>query len=567
MRLGALSLLVALACDAAPRVPDRSCDVTSRRSVRGGVSCATQYATGTAATIAALQSAPCECAQVTRNTCTSPAPGILIAQRGVETLSGDPSPEYSYCTKSSLTSLHAGDLVGCLANTPRIRPTNADGTGALAVFTESRRWNTTLDSNDFSSGTWNPTGVGVAAPTIVANAAIGPDGQATADLVQFKATTAADLSEIFSKASAQQSGCPMDGGGNISASIYVAGAADAGASATGTIDICTYNGAAWQCSDCNFVAYSPTGAPDGGATGWTRCVHENYAQDSSGVGYFLIGNASLVAVGTPARPLQGVYLAKAQCEKGATVTSPIDTGASRPMLASADTVSVQQPTCRTADAITACVGDSLTGLESVGSEYIALTQRWPDRYATVTSRTVNNWAHNGDKVADAILQWSTYGSRTRAQRIIFWAGINDIIGDSANGTTLAGTVTTWIAARAAESLFVTAVGLAPCKAYSGWSAGKQTQLLAFNTALSTYCGAHPTECVYVDVYSVLTDGADNLNPTYGAPDGLHLNQAGATLVGDTIASTSPRRRKLIRKLRLRGKWHRPKRVPDERKVA
>lgn len=534
----AVALLgVALSANATPRVADRTCDVSSRRSDRGGVACSSQYATGTANAIASYASAPCECAQVSR-TCAQPSSGIIVLSRGVETLAGSPATEYAYCAKSSLTSLHAGDLVGCLANLPRIRPTNADGTGSLAVFTESRRINNTQRNSEFDDATWNPTGVGVAAPTIVANAAIGPDGELTADLVQMKATGAGDLSELFSKQQAQRSGCPMDGGGNISASIYVAGAADAGTNGIGTIDICTYTGAAWQCSDCNFVAYNPTGAPDGGATGWTRCLHENYAQDSSGVGYFLVGNASLVAVGTPARPLQGVYLAKAQCEKGATATSPIDT-VTRQRVMSADTVSVQEPVCRAANVRTAWLGDSLSGLETIGTTTDLLTTRTPEVYAATTGRTVDNWAHNGDKVADAILQWTNYGSRTRAQRAVFWAGINDIIGDSANGTTLAGTVTAWVDLRAAESVFVTLVGLAPCKAYSGWTAPKQTQLLAFNTALSTYCGSNPTKCTYVDVYTTLTDGADNLNPLYEAPDGLHFNQLGETTAGNRIASVSP----------------------------
>ena len=41
MRFAALALLVSVACDAAPRVYDRACDVASRRSSRGGVACST----------------------------------------------------------------------------------------------------------------------------------------------------------------------------------------------------------------------------------------------------------------------------------------------------------------------------------------------------------------------------------------------------------------------------------------------------------------------------------------------------------------------------------------------
>lgn len=496
--------------------------------------------TGSADAIAAANGVACGCAQVSR-TCAQPSSGILINERGVETLAGSPSPEYAYCTKSSRTSLHAGDLVGCAVNTPRIQPANADGTGALVVASESIRKNYTLYGSGFDDSSWNPTGVNVAAPTIIANAAIGPDGTMTADMVCFAATTAADLSELFSKWSAQQSGCPVaanSDGGNLTASVYAAGALDGGFRVDGgSIDLATYTGAAWENSIHVVQPYLATGSPDGGATGWTRLVHANYAQDSSAVGYFLIGNASLINGGV-ARPAQCIYFAKAQCELGTAATSPIDT-ASRQTYAYADTISVQEPSCRAAAARTAWVGDSLSGLATVGDTSTLLTSRPPSAYAIATSRTVDNWAHNGDKVADAILQWSSHGDRTRAQRIVFWAGINDIIGDSANGTTLAGTVTAWVALRAAESRFVTVVGLAPCKAYSGWTAGKQTQLLAFNTALSTYCGANPTQCVYVDVYSTLTDGSDNLNPAYEAPDHLHFNQAGATAAGNRVASVSP----------------------------
>lgn len=490
-------------------------------------------AVATPAELAAAQSAPCACAQV------NAGGGILVVSRGVETLSGDVSPEYAYCAKGSRTSLHVGDLVGCAANLPRIQPTNADGTGALTVLTEPRRRNFTALSSQFNL--WQTVAVTAAAPTVVANAAIAPDGTTTADLVQLKATGAGDISSLFQNSS-YGGGCPFDGGaGRLTASVYAAGAVDAGFPAdggTGTFDICTYTGSAWECNQCTVSAYNPTGAPDGGATGWTRCSHADYVTDTNvtPLGYFHIGNAS--AVSGAARPLQGFYLAKAQCEGSTTATSPIDTD-TRQTVASADIVSVQEPACRAANARTSWVGDSLSGLETVGDTSPLLATRPPEVYAATTSRTVDNWAHNGDKVADAILQWTNYGDRTRAQRIVFWAGINDVIGDSANGTTLAGTVSTWIAARAAEGKFVTWVGLAPCKAYSGWSAGKQTQLLSFNTAASTYCGANPTQCVYVDIYAALTDGADNLDPAYEAPDHLHLNQAGATEAGNTIAAASP----------------------------
>lgn len=527
MRFAALALLVSVACEAQPRIYDRSCDVASRRSDRGGVACASQFDTGTAAAIANANGVVCDCAQISRNVCTAAAPGILIAERMAENIPvGLQSP--AYCTKAGLNSnIAVGDLVPCATNTPRIRPVNADGTGTLGPLSEPGRWNFIAVSDQFeNAGIWLPLSLppSPADPVVVNGATTGPDGTASVDLVYFSASSGGGESILYNSRSLHNSGCPVDGG-PLSASIYLRGATDAG-TGTGTLDLCTISGSTWQCSDCAFVPGS-----------WTRCLHENKNQDTSGgVGYYVIGNASFVNGGI-ARPAQGVYVSKAQCEAGATATSPIDNSGSY-SYRGPDTYSVQEPTCRAANARTAWLGDSLSGLWTVGPSEVLLTQRPPARYATVTGRTVDNWAHQGDELSDAILQWTNYGDRTRAQRIVIWVGINDIVA-GANGTTLAGTLTTWVTARLAESKFVTIVNLAPFGGYSGWSAGKQTQADAFNSAIATYCAAHVGTTVCVDVNTPLNDGAGNLDPAYDSGDGLHFNQAGATLAGDTIAAASP----------------------------
>lgn len=542
MRLGLSLILVALACDAAPRIPSRACDAVARRSDRGGVAC--DYATGTIAAIASYASSACDCQQQTRNVCSAPAPGILVAERMTDNIPvGTQSP--AYCTKRRLSSgIAQGDLVGCSTNTPRIRPANADGTGALGVMSEPGRWNFIAVSDQFeNSGIWRRLFLPPSAsdPVIVNGAMIGPDGTTSVDMAYFDSSSGVGESILYNSRSADNSGCPVDGG-TLSASIYLAGAPDSG-TWPGTLDLCTSENGAWNCTACTVlehVADGGTTLADGGLGGWSRCLHENKGQDTTGgFGYFVVGNASFVNGGV-SRPAQGVYLSKAQCEAGATATSPIDNSGSY-SYRGPDTYSVQQPTCRAADARTAWLGDSLSGLWSLGIGYglVTLTQRPPARYATATGRTVDNWAHQGDTLADAITQWSTYGDRSRAQRIVVWVGINDIVG-GANGTTLASTFTTWADARIAEGRFLTILNVSPFGTYVGWSAPKQTQADAYAAALATYCAANPATTKCVDIRTPLSiDGGIDLAAPYSAGDGVHLNQAGATLVGDTVAAASP----------------------------
>lgn len=510
-------VLIASVAMAAGRVFDRSQNVRARRSDRGQVWSADQtYSTGTANQIASYAAAPCECAQVSR-ACSVPSSGILIDSRSI---SNGTDPVYSYCTKGSLTSsIAVGDMVGCAVHVPRIRPSNVNGTGALTVFTESKRWNYTINSEAFDQ--WQALGSGAAAPIVTADAVLNPANQLRAEKVVLAATTAGQLSELYTNINFG-GGCPFDGG-NVSASVYVSGCTDAGTT-TGTIDIATYTGSAWEASDCNFSAW-PT---------WTRCEHLNYARDTNGtpLGYFLIGNATAIN-GATNRPAQCVYLSKAQCEQGAVTTSPIDTGTAQ-IVSSADVVSVQKAACFPADQRTAWLGDSLSGLLTVGNSYTELASRPPELYAAATGRTVDNWANSGDTLVAAEALWTNYGSRTRAQRIVMFVGINDIVGADTPGASLWNSEQAWIQARAAEGETVTAVGLAPFGLYAGWTSGRQAQAMIFIDAGVTYCGANPSVCKFINIYPHMGDGGVNLLPAYEASDHLHFSSAGAQAAANLI---------------------------------
>ncbi len=486
-------------------------------------------AAGTSTDIAVADGRECACQNLTN------AFGDLIVERG----SG---PVYAYCTKGNMNvPMPIGGMVACTANTPRIRPLNANGTGALTVMTELKRWNYAANSEDFSS--WRKLNVNSQDPTTIVDVGRNPANQLTADKVTFYATGAGDVSDIYQGVlGGTGRGCPMDGG-NVSASVYIAGAPDSGTS-DGTIDICTYTGTTWQCSDCAFHEYVPDGgtvSQDGGVGGWSRCEHADYAPDTSAspIGYLAFGNLSAVNGGT-ARARQDVYLSKAQCEHGATVSSPIDnTTGSLGVVTSGDVVSVQE-SCLAANARTSVVGDSLSGFWTAGpNTEVGITERWPTIYGTAVGRTVDNWALPGYTLAEAESQWAAFGEHTRANRIIIWVGINDLANALSTGHQLWTSMKTWIEARNSQGIFVTVLSLAPCGSYSGWSPTMQTYILDFNSDASTYCAAHPSTTKYVNVYTPLLGVSPALNVLYEAPDHLHINQAGLQVVADTVAAASP----------------------------
>lgn len=430
-----------------------------------------------------------------------------------------------FCSLSgSFDTASAGDFVSCGINTPRVM-NNAvlvEPTGSPSI-----RINYLDNASQFDSADWVKLSVTAAAPVVVADQATGPQGTATADLVTFAATAAGELSALTKSTGSGTIGrCPPSVS-HASAQIMIKGTTLDGGATSGTLDMGIYDGAAWHSVTCAYTS------------SWARCKNEDQATGANGDFYF--GNGTLVTGTT--RPGQSVYLALAGCEEGANASSPID---------STSPLSNGQKWSRMPDVVTnnygvtrtAWIGDSLSANTVASTSSTQVYPRAPERYATLSSRTVDNWAVNGATLlTDVAAQWTTYGSRTNASRIVIWGGINDIIIGGVAGHTLWTNFLTFVRARIAESRTVVLVNLTPFKNYSGWSAGLETEKDNFNSDMATYCssndGGSLVLCIDMAASLAAPGDPDTLDSGYSAPDGLHLSQTGATAAGNFVYAGAP----------------------------
>ncbi len=299
-----------------------------------------------------------------------------------------------------------------------------------------------------------------------------------------------------------------------------------GKTGSGTLDLTLSDGVGWSCQAC---AYN--------TSRWTRCELDNIT--TSATGALIIGNNSNVCL--VSRPAQSVYMAMGQCEAGAgPASSPIDSTGLPPagqlwrrLPDQVENQGVQR---------TATLGDSLTANLSAQSATTLVYPRWPERYATLSGRTVDNWAINGAGLtgpSNVQLQYSDWAARSAPQRLAILVGINEILNGS-DGHTLWTAYQTWIESLSPMPATLILMNLLPFGAYSGWTAGKETQLTNFNADMATYCAAHPA-ILCIDTHQAMWDPGDHtmLNPSYAAVDGLHLSQAGANALGDAVFAGAP----------------------------
>lgn len=149
---GAVLLLAAAACEAAPRVFDRSCDVASRRSSRGGVACSafvpvlSEFATSAGTGMGA----ECACAAI-----TTPDGGTVFNDRASS----------AWCIKSDFTHVSCGN------NLPRVMTGRLDETWK-GIAVESAATNLVSNYRDLTNAAWTKTNM------TTSKTATGPDGVA-----------------------------------------------------------------------------------------------------------------------------------------------------------------------------------------------------------------------------------------------------------------------------------------------------------------------------------------------------------------------------------------------------
>lgn len=167
----------------------------------------------------------------------------------------------------------------------------------------------------------------------------------------------------------------------------------------------------------------------------------------------------------------------------------------------------------------------------------SLSQFVPGFWMGSTGKFAANWSVSGSVIAQCIQQWRTYHTG-QDTRVFFLCGVNDILNTGSGATAWAAykAAVDEIAATGAEVVYS---NLAPFGTYSGYTAAKETERLAFNAAMASWCSGHPTQkCV--DLNTAMWDPANhtNLLPAYSG-DGLHWNATGQAAAATAIAAVMP----------------------------
>lgn len=130
-------------------------------------------------------------------------------------------------------------------------------------------------------------------------------------------------------------------------------------------------------------------------------------------------------------------------------------------------------------------------------------------------------------------------SYTGVQTLIWSCGVNDLATGSA-GATLATAAQVFLADARSRGIKVIITGVMPWKNSVGWTLAKQTETVAYNSAMSTWAGANGA--FYVPTIASMGGGggdADVLAVAYDSGDLIHPNSAGALQLATLVSAQSP----------------------------
>ena len=182
------------------------------------------------------------------------------------------------------------------------------------------------------------------------------------------------------------------------------------------------------------------------------------------------------------------------------------------------------------DGALVALGDSIT----LGSAQIPT--RWVYNLGQSLNRPIYNLGLTGASVAQCLSDYRNYVRGKGYSGITVLCGVNSLIaGDSA--TSIMTTLTTLLDEARADGLTVKVGTILPWSNYASWTAGKQTETLALNASILSYCTTNSLSCV--DFYNSAIRTGTALGAGYDSGDGIHPNAAGGALMATLWAAAFP----------------------------
>lgn len=177
-----------------------------------------------------------------------------------------------------------------------------------------------------------------------------------------------------------------------------------------------------------------------------------------------------------------------------------------------------------------CVGLTSAGIYSPPGSLENTTRRrvW-NGCVGAAAVTVGSW-----RIGDTYAKYASKGYNT----LVYGGGTNDL-SSSVSGATLATATQSLLSDALAQGHSLVVVGVLPRGGSAGWTLAMETERVAYNTAMQTWCAL--VGAVYVDPSSMGTGASpiDALKAQYAAPDSLHLTRAGARALAALVKPRLP----------------------------
>lgn len=171
----------------------------------------------------------------------------------------------------------------------------------------------------------------------------------------------------------------------------------------------------------------------------------------------------------------------------------------------------------------AALGDSITEFGYDANSYCGLAEAtlWP-------LYTCDNHGVGGDKVGQMLTRWRSDIQGKGYSALSFMGGINNIGRDGETAAATFATAQTILDEARTADMRVVIFTVLPFGGSSWWTAGRQTQLDAYNALLLNYCVTYPT-VICIDSYTDLEDPVtpDAMDPDFVQADKIHISHPGA----------------------------------------